>query len=340
MGIKEFAIKTGKPEKTIHAVLNGSSNITAEMAILFEQVLKAPANIWLRIQKEYEEYHARLSYEESKKDSYEWAKAFPYTDLVTKGFVESASTIEAKAQNLFQFFNIATVKSWEDLYINQGLKVQFRTSLQYTHEQHSVSAWLRKGEIDAKSMDVSAYNEAKFKLALHSCRQIMVDKPTSFFKELQTVCASAGVKVVFTRSIKKAPITGAARWVGAHPLIQLSAYKKKYDGFWFSFFHEAAHILLHDKRDVFLEDVKYTELDQLKENEANEFALNWVCPKEPFKAFVKQGDYSDNAIIDFAQKVKTHPCHVVAQLRRIEDSGFTYSMKHPFDETIEFNELE
>ena len=35
MGAKEFAIKTGKPEKTISAVIKGKSAITPDMALLF-----------------------------------------------------------------------------------------------------------------------------------------------------------------------------------------------------------------------------------------------------------------------------------------------------------------
>jgi plasmid maintenance system antidote protein VapI len=35
MGPKEFALRTGKPEKTIIAVLQGTSAITADMSVLF-----------------------------------------------------------------------------------------------------------------------------------------------------------------------------------------------------------------------------------------------------------------------------------------------------------------
>jgi len=56
MDNKEFAIRVGKPEKTITAVTNGSSSITAEMAVKFQDVLKIPASFWLRKQRRYDEY--------------------------------------------------------------------------------------------------------------------------------------------------------------------------------------------------------------------------------------------------------------------------------------------
>jgi HTH-type transcriptional regulator / antitoxin HigA len=59
MGLKEFAVRTGKPEKTIIAIINGESAITAEMAILFEAVLKIPARFWNKKQQNFDEYKAR-----------------------------------------------------------------------------------------------------------------------------------------------------------------------------------------------------------------------------------------------------------------------------------------
>ena len=50
MSVKEFAVRVSKPEKTIFAVINGSSSITTEMAVSFEAVTKIPASFWLRKQ--------------------------------------------------------------------------------------------------------------------------------------------------------------------------------------------------------------------------------------------------------------------------------------------------
>jgi len=44
MGPKEFALRSGKPEKTITAILKGESSITADMAVQFENVTIIPAN--------------------------------------------------------------------------------------------------------------------------------------------------------------------------------------------------------------------------------------------------------------------------------------------------------
>ena len=96
------------------------------------------------------------------------------------------------------------------------------------------------------------------------------------FKKLQNLCLEAGVKVVKTPSLNNAPISGATRWLSDTPLIQLTDNANQIDHFGFTFFHEVGHILLHGKKDVFLENLEYSDKDNQKENEADEFARKWA----------------------------------------------------------------
>ena len=59
MGVKEFAVRTSKPEKTIIAVIKGDSAITSDMSVAFETVTKIPAHFWMNKQRAYDEYIAR-----------------------------------------------------------------------------------------------------------------------------------------------------------------------------------------------------------------------------------------------------------------------------------------
>ena len=49
MSVKEFAVRTSKPEKTIFAVIGGKSSVTSDMAVAFESVTKIPAHFWLNM---------------------------------------------------------------------------------------------------------------------------------------------------------------------------------------------------------------------------------------------------------------------------------------------------
>ena len=67
MSVKEFAIRTDKPEKTINAVLKGDSSVTPDMAVAFEIVTGIPASFWMNKQQNYNEYVARKKREEALK---------------------------------------------------------------------------------------------------------------------------------------------------------------------------------------------------------------------------------------------------------------------------------
>lgn len=60
MSNKEFALRTGKPEKTISNILNGKSGITKETAQAFEIVTGISADYFLRFQASYNDTTARL----------------------------------------------------------------------------------------------------------------------------------------------------------------------------------------------------------------------------------------------------------------------------------------
>src|SRR5690606_6318944 len=95
---------------------------------------------------------------------------------------------------------------------------------------------------------------------------------TDFSGRVQDIYSECGVALVFTPSIQGVHLTGATRWFRNNPLIQLPVESLTNNQFWFTFFHETAHILLHGKKDVFIEDLDGIKLDTQKEAEANFYA--------------------------------------------------------------------
>lgn len=95
----------------------------------------------------------------------------------------------------------------------------------------------------------------------------------------------------------------------------MSSKEKRYDTFWFSFFHEVGHILLHGKKDFFLENVDYDNKETEKENEADDFAANILLTPAQEAEIISQGDFSSDAIRNYARKFNTHPSIIVGRLR-------------------------
>ena len=144
------------------------------------------------------------------------------------------------------------------------------------NDPYAISAWLRKGELSSQQINSQTYSEKEFKTVLPALKSLISEQPEDYFLKIQEVCSKVGVKVVYTPILSKAPINGATRWLNNTPLIQLPFKQKTNNNIWFSFFHEVGHILLHGKKEIFLEQIEYHEKDLEKEREADAFAAKWT----------------------------------------------------------------
>ena len=189
MGVKEFAVRTSKPEKTIFAVISGKSSVTSDMAVAFESVTKIPAHFWLNKQRAFDEYVARQKREEQFVLAYEWVRMFPLKSMSQMGWIENMKSMEDKVKSLFSYFQVSTVKAWQDYYMNQQLKVAFRISLTNTKEPYAISAWLRRGEIQASEMQVKEYSEKRLRELIPIMKGLCSEHPEDFSTKLQEICA-------------------------------------------------------------------------------------------------------------------------------------------------------
>jgi HTH-type transcriptional regulator/antitoxin HigA len=188
-----------------------------------------------------------------------------------------------------------------------------------------LAAFLRMGEIEMRKLKLVPYSKEGFKEILKEIRAMVRTHPEDFALKLQQFCSSVGVAIIFTATIPKAPISGVARWVGGTPLIQLTDRYKSNDQFWFSFFHEAGHILLHGKKDVFVEDLKEYELNAQKEIEANNFSNKWLLPENIMSEL--PDNITEKDIRQLARKYNTHTAIVLGRLQRLKILPYSFGNK-------------
>ena len=318
MSVKEFAVRTSKPEKTVIAIIKGDSSITPEMAVAFESVTKIPANFWMNRQRIYDECVARTKRHALIISFADWAKKFPYADMVNQGWVEKKTVQEEKTAVILNFFGVSSPNAWENYYMNQQLKVAFRISLATTKEPYAISAWLRRGELQASETYVAGeYSDKLLRSMIPAMKDLMRRKPADFPIQLQALCAKCGIKLIYTPCLKKAPISGSTRWINNIPCIQLSGRSKRYDIFWFSFFHEIGHILLHGKKDIFLEDIEYNEEQKAKEKQADDFSADVLLSEKEMNNILDGNDFGTTAIKRYAAQYNTHPAIIVGRLQHL-----------------------
>lgn len=283
MSIKEFAVKSTKPEQTVIAVISGKSSITPDMAVGFEIVTGIKADSWLRMQRIYDEYKARKRREALIEESVAWARNFPYLEMSRHHWLDATTVPEERAENLLSYFGLSSPKAWNDYYINQKLKVAFSLSLSATPNPYALSAWLRQGELQALPMPVNTpYSANKLKTGISQIVESLVDDAEQLRNLMVSFCQQQGICLVFVSSLPKLKVLGVARWIKGVPCIQLSNSIRSAKQLCFVFLHELAHILLHGKKDIFIEFDGNHIIDgyREKEAEADDFASKLLSSRQ------------------------------------------------------------
>lgn len=311
MSQAELAERTGRPKKTINEIINGKAAITSDTALQLERVLGVPARFWLNLDQHYREYLTKHEEQERLGKHLTWLDGFPVREMVKLGWIRSFGDKIEQMQELLSFFGVASPECWQETYCST--QVVYRRSSAFRSEPGAVSAWLRKGELDGQQTTCSTYNEAGFRQALAQLRSMTTESPEVSCPQMQALCAKSGVVVVFVREIPGAPVSGATRWLTSDKaLVQLTIRHKSDDHLWFTFFHEAGHILLHGKRDVFIEDDK---VEDPKEAEADRFASDLLIPPSELLQFTSAGRITAESIQGFASRIGIAPGIVVGRLQ-------------------------
>lgn len=308
----ELARRTGYTTKHISLLINGKATITDETAIKLERVIGSTAHFWLAREAQYREGLVRIAERDTLKAEADWLKQLPLKEMLRFGWVRAFTDKGEQVAECLRFFGVASVALWKQEYGEPS--AAFRASDKYTKHAGAVAAWLRQGERAAATIKTEPFDRAAFKEALGKLRTITRESdPDIFLPKLVSTCAEVGVAVVVEPAPKGCPVSGATLWLGPDKaLLMLSLRHKTNDHFWFSFFHEAGHLLRHGKRLRFI-DMEGALSDE-HEEEANEFARDWLIPPHAARR-LSDLSRSEAAIRAFADELGIAPGIVLGRLQ-------------------------
>jgi addiction module HigA family antidote len=326
----DLAGRTGLTPKTVNEIVRSKTRITPTTALQLERVLGIPASFWNNLQRRFDEVEAALEEAQRLKRSLSWASAFPIRAMARSGWVEHSRDRLTQLRALLNFFGTASPDAWEAHW--SSVQVAFRSVAERPRNDYALACWLRRGEVEAAAIETVAYREDTFRQTLSDVRQLTRLPGVQFLGPLVQHCAQAGVAVVFVPELRGILTYGATRWLSPHKaLIQLSLRRKSDDHLWFTFFHEAGHIVLHPKKAVFIEGNDGT--NELEE-EANRFASDILIPPAEYRAFVARGELDEDAIEGLAERIGVAPGIVVGRLQH--DGLLPYGRHNHFKRQYEF----
>ncbi len=321
----DFARRTGLSLKTVSLILAGKAPILPDTAIQFERVLGVTAELWTELESRYRLALAKREERSSDEALALWAKDFPRLELVKRGVISKEAKGAEAGRAFLSFFSVGTPAAWDELYGSLGTAgekpeselaaaASFRRSTSTKPKQPLLASWLRLAELKAQETETAPFDKRAFERAVREARSLTTEDPTVFYPRLAELCSGAGVALLLVPAIPGSGAYGATRWLSkGKALLALSNLRKTDDQFWFSFFHEAGHLLLHGKDATFIEGL--TGSDVRQEDEADAYAGEILIPLVQWSPFIAAGRFYPDDILQFAEAVGIAPGIVVGFLQ-------------------------
>jgi HTH-type transcriptional regulator / antitoxin HigA len=323
MSQAQLAERMGRPKKTINEIIKGKAAITPDTAIQLERTLGVSANFWNQLEANYRAFVAKSEEEERLSSEENWLKQFPIKEMIKHAWITDVGKSKIlQTKELLNFFGVASPQQWEHGWKNN--LVAFRRSVKIESKLGSTSAWLRKGEIEAKMIQCAEFQEEQLNSSFKLFRTLTLEpNPNKFIPELIRNCAEIGIALVVLPGLKGAPVSGASLWLQpTKAMILLSLRYKSDDQLWFTFFHELGHILLHNKKDVFIDFVHQSSERPKEEKEADSFSAELLIPENTLNNWIKDIRIpSRENVLSFAKKIGVAPGIVVGRLQYIGKLG-------------------
>lgn len=310
---RELARRCGRSPKLISEILAGKAPVEPETAIQLERVLEAPAALWLNMEANYRLHLARVHEEKELSAHIGWARTFPLSELAKRDFLQAEKKPGQQVRELLAFFGCGSVEACKDRF-NELSVVAFRHSPTFSSHEGALLAWLRIGDLKAEKIETEDFDRTAFLTALKDIRALTT-KPLDV-DQITRLCANAGVVFVLEKALPNVALSGVSRWLSPRrALIQQTMRHLSDDHFWFTFFHECAHLVLHSRKAIFLDGKGVSNSQAKIEEEANEWASDFLVPSASLRRFITRFSFRPKEIREFALEQGIAPGIVVGQLQ-------------------------
>lgn len=308
----ELSERIGISPKVVNEIIKGKNPITRPTAFRLSKIFPMSADYWVNLQQSYENDKARIEEKErlgKEVNTYLLPFKETYKELLIVGSSYGVFGLRWVWQNynniafeLQKFFAVDSLA-----YVKNGVgQFNFRRYKRDNLNPYTLAAWLRIGEIKAQKTEVAVFNEEKLKNNLSVLRNLSRENHKEYLPKIEKLLAECGIVVAYMPHMKKTHTQGASKWVTHNKvLLMLNTHKRDEGKFWFNLFHEIGHILLHSKKEFFV-DVEGGDVSEV-EKQADDFAEKWLIPDfrntlEEFKQHLQKFHNLDSAIRVVANK--------------------------------------
>ncbi len=329
---EHFATALGETVDVVQRLLLGLEKVDDDLASRLSRNLGCSKTFWLNREADYRTDLDRVKSLNDESSLQTWVKQFPVREMASLGWIGSTRSPMEAARECLKFFSVPDVSTWDSRYGSNLAVAAFRMSKGARTSPGAVAAWMRWAELVATRTPSAHWNANLFRNKLADIRRLTWQKdPSTFLPKLRRLCADAGVAVVVARTPTGCPASGVTRFLSpTKALMVLSFRYRSDDQFWFTFFHEAGHLILHGLDATFLEDG--SQASSVEEDEANKFAQDILVPPAFARALLEINPSTEN-VLRFARQIGVSPGIIVGQLqhKKVVGPDRLNSLKRRYD---------
>ncbi len=323
MSQKEFAARMDMSEKHISRLINGDVQLTPETAVRLEMVLSVPAKFWNNLEAIYREKIIKAEAENAMDADAEIAKQFPYSEMAKFGWIPETRDIKEKVVYLRKFFEVVELSLLGN---EQITRIACRRLAITEKSDLALMAWAQEAKRKARDIPTALVDMKGLLAVIPELRKMTLLTPEEFCPKIKERLADCGIALVFLPHLKGSFLQGASFMDGNKIVVGLTARGKDADKFWFSLFHELAHIALGH---VGQSDGTSDE----DEKAADKLSGDMLIASDDFECFKKKKDYSERGVLRFAKEQGIAPGIVVGRMQ--SEGLIKYSMMNNLKEKYE-----
>lgn len=143
-----FARHIGQTLERTNDLLQGRATITVRTARELERVLGGSVEFRISRDYQYREDVARIHAEDE-----EWLNELPISDMIKFGWLQPPPRPSEEVEACLGFFGVPSVAAWRHAYNGLETLVAFKTSPTFDSRPATVTAWMRKGEIECANTE-------------------------------------------------------------------------------------------------------------------------------------------------------------------------------------------
>ena len=305
------------------------------------EIFNCDTKFWENIFKQYVHNIIRFKETEIDKNHPEFDELL--NEISKKNWLPRSKYKSINQANLKAFFNTPSHEPLDSTVILEKTinASKFKRIGDYVSSELNLATLVQKAEWELKKQNITApwnpqlFSENLQKIKLLSRKRRM----DNFSSELNELCNEAGVGLVILETLPKTPIRGISKFTDdGNPLIVITTKYNKDHIFWQTFFHEAAHLILHSDRKIHLDEGEtiIPFLDNSMEVEADNFMVSTLLYPFELSEVIKKIDFqlmkrdqlaSWRNIVNVAEQIQISPSLLTGLLKREAKIPYSYFNK-------------